>query len=368
MRIALVVLLCLHAGIHLLGFAKAFGLAEIPALRHAIGPAAGILWLAAALLLLGSAVLVARSDGRWWVVAGVGVLLSQTLIAGAWQDARFGTLANVLIAIPVLLALADRRPGSLRSSYRSEVRRLTTASPSSAPALVTDSDLASLPPLIRGYLTRAGVVGRPRVVNFRAVFRADMRNGRESPWMSATVEQYNFFGPNARLFFMSAARRGVPFDAFHRYVGNEASFTVRLAGVVPMIQANGPVMTRSETVTLFNDMCILAPATLLDPAIEWSALDASHVGATFTNAGHRIAAVLTFDAAGDLVNFRSDDRHQYDGTIDRLLPWLTPVTDYRDFGGVRLAARGEARWLEAESEWTYGRFDLQRIEYNVRGP
>ena len=140
---------------------------------------------------------------------------------------------------------------------------------------------------------------------------------------------------------------------------------VRVAGLVPMIDASGPIMTQSETVTLFNDMCILAPATLIDSTIEWSAVDATHVRATFANAGHRIAAVLTFDAAGDLINFRSEDRHQYDGKVDRLVPWLTPVSGYRQFGHVRLAEIGEAQWEESDGPWTYGRFVLQRIDYNV---
>ena len=42
------------------------------------------------------------------------------------------------------------------------------------------------------------------------------------------------------------------------------------------------------------------------------------------------------------------------------------MRDYRDFGRVRLAARGEARWLLPEGEFTYGEFDLQEVAYNVR--
>ena len=40
---------------------------------------------------------------------------------------------------------------------------------------------------------------------------------------------------------------------------------VKLLGAIDMVDARGEVMDRSETVTLFNDMCILAPATLLAP-------------------------------------------------------------------------------------------------------
>lgn len=256
----------------------------------------------------------------------------------------------------------------MKARYREEVAALVAASPADNPPVVTDADLAPLPPLVARYLRRAGVVGRPRVVNVHAVFTAQMRNGRDQPWMTATVDQWDFFQPKARLFLMKAKRAGIPFIAFHRYVGAEAMFEVRLAGLVPMFRVSGPSMTQSETVTLLNDMCVLAPATLVDPSISWTTIDATHVRAEFANAGHRIAAELTFDADGDLVNFRSDDRHQNDGKRDRQLPWLTPVSGYRDFGGVRLAANGNANWLEPEGEWTYGRFQLQRIDFNCASP
>jgi hypothetical protein len=368
MRFALVALILCHAVIHLLGFVKAFGLADVAALRQPIGSVAGGLWLLASLLLATSAALNGVGNPRWSWVAAAGIVLSQGLIVGAWSDARFGTLANLIIAVPVVLALADMRAGSLRSQYRRTAADLVAASPLEKQTVVTEAELDAVPPLVRGYLRRSGVVGRPRVVNFRATFRADMKNGRDAPWMSATVEMYEFFEPMARLFYMTAARSGIPFSVFHQYVGREASMRVRIAGIWPMVDASGPTMTRSETVTLLNDMCILAPATLLSAAIAWTPIDASHVRAEFTNGAHTISAILSFDAQGDLVNFRSEDRHQYDGTVDKQLPWLTPVSAYRDFGGVRLAEVGEAQWLETDGLWTYGRFVLQRIDYNVRVP
>ena len=126
-------------------------------------------------------------------------------------------------------------------------------------------------------------------------------------------------------------------------------------------------MDRSETVTLFNDMCLLAPATLLDPRIVWEPIDATTVRARFTNGAQTISATLRFGADGLLANFLSDDRSRAstDGRSFTRLRFSTPVRDYRDFGAVRLAAHGEARWLLPQGEFTYGEFDLQSVTYNV---
>ena len=115
-------------------------------------------------------------------------------------------------------------------------------------------------------------------------------------------------------------------------------------------------------------MCLLAPGTLPDPGIRWESVDARTVRARFTNGDHTISATLLFGDDSLLTNFISEDRSRAspDGKAFTRLRFSTPVRDYRDFGRVRLAARGEARWLLPEGEFTYGEFDLQEVAYNVR--
>ena len=122
------------------------------------------------------------------------------------------------------------------------------------------------------------------------------------------------------LFLMRARLFGVPVQAFHRLIGGHATMQVKVADVVPMGDERGDEMDRAETVTLFNDMCILAPGTLVGPGIVWEAVDASTARARFTLRGHTITATLFFDTDGRLVNFESDDRSRSspDGTYTKL--------------------------------------------------
>jgi uncharacterized protein DUF6544 len=80
-----------------------------------------------------------------------------------------------------------------------------------------------------------------------------------------------------------------------------------------------------------------------------------------------IAATLVFSDDGLLTNFISDDRSRSspDGKVFTRLRFSTPVRDYRDFGTVRLASHGDARWSLPEGEFTYGEFDLVSVSYNV---
>ncbi len=364
MRVAFVVLIGIHGLIHLLGAAKAFGWAAVPQLRAPISSLVGAGWLIAAILLVGAAVAFAVGAHWWWWLGAPGIVLSQVLIAQSWSDAKFGTIANLVIAIPLLLLLLDARPSSFRSRFARDHDALL-AHPAHPTPTVTEADLVGLPLLMQTYLRRVGAIGRPHVRNMRVVFDARMRSSATSPWMQATATQYESFDPPARLFYMNATRSGVPFDIYHRYVGSAATFQVRIAGLFSMVDKGGPVLTRAETVTLMNDIMVMAPAAVLTLPFTWTTAGERTLVATFTNAGNTVSAMLTFDAAGDLVGFLSNDRTQEDATGSRSVPWSTPISGYRDVSGIRIGALGDANWVESSGEWTYGKFEIRSIAYNV---
>ena len=122
-------------------------------------------------------------------------------------------------------------------------------------------------------------------------------------------------------------------------------------------------MFESETVTMFNDMCFLAPPTLIDERIEWEPVDSTTARAQFTNQGTTISATLYFNEAGQLVNFSSDDR--YDINAMKKYRFTTPLQDYQAINGYRLPNYGEAVWHYPEGPFVYGKFWVKNISYNV---
>ncbi len=390
MKIAFAVLLLVHGAIHLIGVSRAFALASG---TPPVSPIIGAMWLAAAIGFAGTAVLLFIAPGRWWMLALPAVVVSQVAIVSAWHEARFGTIANVAILVPLVISMLDMRASSLHSRYVRDVEEGLARVGHAAPATpITETELAPLPPLVQAYLRRAGVVGKPHVRSLHAVFRGQMRQGPDGAWMDMTADQYSFFDQPTRLFFMHATRSGVPIDAFHRYRGAHATFEVRIAGLYPIVDVAGPEMDQSETVTMFNDMCLLAPGALVDAPVAWQPVDATTVRGTYTNAGHTIHAELEFSPEGDLVGFVSRDRYQLDGETVRLVPWSTPVSSYgefprvgefrrkvprigedadtrapgsAEFAGYHLWKRAEARWIDPAGEWAYARFELVELDYGV---
>ncbi len=365
MRLAFAILLIVHGLLHLLGFAKAFELAELPQLTRPIAPSIGGVWLAATLLFLVAAGALFLWPRWWWAIGAVAIAVSMVAIVPSWADAKFGTLANLIVLVGVVFGFAAHGPLSPRAAYDQEVMRLLD---SPVPgAVLTDADLAHLPVPVQRYLRTSRVLGQPRVHNLRAGLHGRIRQGPESRWMPFTAEQHDFFDRPARLFYMDASMLLVPMQVLHRYVGASASMRVTVGGLVPVVNMSGPELTQAETVTLFNDMCLMAPATLIEPSITWDEVDGQTVRATFTNAGHTIRAELVFNESGELTNFWSDDRLRAsdDGKELEAVRWSTPVGSYRAFRPVRLASRGEGRWHEESGEYAYLELELDEVEYNV---
>ena len=366
MRWILIALLGVHGLIHLLGFAKAFGYAALPQLTQPVSRALGVVWLIAACLMAATTAMLGAGSRSYWMVGAVALVVSQALIVSAWRDAWAGTIVNVILLLVVAHGWLTEGPRSFHAQY------LRDAEAGLARAVVTpvitEADLAPLPDPVQRYLRVTRTVGQPRVQNYRLRFRGRIRRAPDARWMPFEVEQQSFADQPTRLFLMRARMFGVPVEAFHRAIGGHATMQVTIAGAFSIENARGAEMDRAETVTLFNDMCLLAPGTLVGPGIAWEAVDATTARARFTHGGQTIAATLLFDGAGQLVNFVSDDRvrSEADGTF-KARRFSTPVRDYRDFGPVRIMSFGEARWLLPDGEFTYGEFNLVEIAYNVSG-
>jgi uncharacterized protein DUF6544 len=364
LRLAFAVLILGHGLIHFTGFAKAFGFAKAEALKRPINRPAGLLWLLAGLGFIATAVSLGVAPERWWVAAIPALALSQILIIQAWSDARFGTIVNLIVLAPLTMAIVDRGGSSFRAIYEREVgSRIARAEP--APP-IAEADLMPLPAPIRVYLERAGVVGTPHVHNFHARLHGGIRSRPNATFLSVRTEQMSFMYERARLFHLESSLMGIPIEALHLYIDESATMQVRVARTFDVVDARGPEMNRSETVTFFNDMCVFAPASLVDAQVEWAEIDRRSIKGTFKNAGNTISAVLSFDEEGDLVNFASDDRYQSsDGKAYKNIRWSTPIGDYRDFGGVRIASRGQGVWHEDYGEFVYLEIEVDAIEYNL---
>lgn len=105
MKTAFALFIVIHGLIHLLGFLKAFQLANIEELKMPINKASGLIWLLTSFLFIAMAILY-LGDSNYYLGVGVSVVtLSQALIWKDWKDAKFGTIPNLILGIGLFLSI-----------------------------------------------------------------------------------------------------------------------------------------------------------------------------------------------------------------------------------------------------------------------
>ena len=237
------------------------------------------------------------------------------------------------------------------------------AAPRAEPRLLTEADIAHLPPPVRRYIALTGSIGRPVVTEITVQFEATMFDAPGAPGMTGPIVQYERFDLPRRLFLMTTRMKGLPVAVLHDFNRDRATMQVRLAGLVNVVDVGGPELTRTESVTILNDLCFFAPSRLIDPRLTWTPIDDTRARVSFALGPNTVSAELIFNEEGELVDFASDDRGmlEKDGSL-QVQRWTTPLSTYRDFGGWHLASEGDAIWHMPEGPFTYGHLRLTQYE------
>jgi len=257
---------------------------------------------------------------------------------------------------------------SMKRLYKAEVeKRIHENSEVSDDLILTEKDTGHLPEPVRKYLSYVGAMGKEKVHNARIVFDGEMKLGQEKDWMQVQTQQYNFYANPARLFYIKGNMFGIPLVGLDSYFEGRGNMLIKLASLITVADQKGKEMDLGEMVTLFNDMCLLTPAALIDPRIDWETIDPLTVRGTFKNGNYQVSGILYFNEEGALVNFVTEDRYYAPiGAEPQKVKWSTPVKDYREVNGIKIPGYGEAIWHFPDGDFCYAKFKIKEVEYNCK--
>ncbi len=265
----------------------------------------------------------------------------------------------------IVLVLIYQSRG-IKRIYKQEVVQGLNRIKRSENLIVTENDSRHLPEPVQKYLAYVGVYGKEKIQNVRITFEGEMKMDPQKDWLKIKTQQYNFFDESpTRMFLIQAKMFGLPIVGLDSYKNGKGNMLIKLASLFTVADAKGQEMDISETVTLFNDMCLMAPATLIDKRIQWETVDAWTAKGTFNDNGCKVSALLYFNTRGELTNFITDDRYYTTvGQSYQRVRWSTPVRDYAEINGVKLPTYGEGVWHLAAGDYPYARFNVKEVEYN----
>jgi hypothetical protein len=212
--------------------------------------------------------------------------------------------------------------------------------------------LSRLPEPARRYLEHAIAPGTRLARAVRLRMRGEIKLKRWLPFSAEEVIAWD------RGMIWSAAVRmaGLAIRGSDRLVGGEGAMRWRLLGIIPVMAASGPDITRSAAGRMAGES-----VWLCGDEVSWEAPDPSQAIARLTVAGEPAEVSLGIDAVGRLETVRFPRWGNPEGGAFRRVDFGGVVEEERRFAGYTIPMRLRLGWYFGSA-----RFDAEGEFFRVQ--
>jgi hypothetical protein len=224
-----------------------------------------------------------------------------------------------------------------------------------APGGFSSSELDGLPEPVRRHLTQAIVPGTALATSAWLRMRGHIKVGRWLPFRARQV-----LNPH-RGFVWSARAAGV-IAGSDRYVDDAGVMDWKLAGLVRVVHAEGPDISRSAAGRSGAEAVCLPTALLPRFGVRWSATGADQVTARYQVGETPLEVNYRLDPEGRIRSMVFDRWGDPDSSGSfAWYPFGGEITGYRTFEGVTIPSGGRLGWFFGTDRWPTGEFFRYQI-------
>ncbi|WP_138420370.1 DUF6920 family protein [Aquibacillus sediminis] len=361
MKYAFILLVSVHGLIHLLGFVKAFKLVEVNQLKVEISKSIGLIWLVTTFLFIAIGLLLLLNNNLWWLPAIITVAFSQTVIFFSWQDAKFGTVVNVIILVVAFVAMGAWQ---LRTEANQDIEQLLTEAQTEQSVVPTKSRLASVPPIIRQWLQQNKVIETEPIVTVSFKQKGQMKlKPDQKKWYKAEAEQY--VSVKRPGFVWNASVEMMPLihvagkDVFH---DGDGRMQMELLSILPVVHIANNNKVDQSTMQRFLLELPWYPSAALEPYITWESLNPTTAQATMSYKGKTGSAIYYFDEDGNLDKVSAMRYKDHDDNAEPL-ECIGEVKEMKMVDGKMIPTKMDVSWLVKGEKFTWYQLEIYDVVY-----
>lgn len=236
----------------------------------------------------------------------------------------------------------------------SRVARLEQALARPAAGVFDERELDGLPDPVARYFRASIQPGTPLALTARLTVCGRIRL---RSWMRFRGSEVIAPG----LGFVWAVRAG-PVSGYDRYVQGEGEMRWKLLGLLPVMRADGPDISRSAAARAAGEGIWLPTALLPRFGVRWDASDDDHIVSHHTLGGYELTCRHTLDERAHIVHTCFERWGDPDGTGSFALhSFGVEHTAHTSFGGIAIPSAGRAGWHHGSERWPEGIF----FEYGI---
>lgn len=347
----------IHGLIHLLGFVAYWPLGEIAELPYKTTLLGGrlemgqtgmrlfsVLWLLAAVGLVGSAVSLVAKQSWWLPLMFTAVLLSLVITMLDWSNAFRGALLSLVMLVPLLLVWGLRLQPQPFTAFPQPSQSLT--------AVPLPTDLPA--PVARYFQTIFGdevpvletavITGRGTLRFMGITFPARLRFTHDA-------------GQGYR-HYIEATVFGAPIlKVNERYLDGQA----RMQLPVGIIE-NEPKIDMAANLGLWGESIWLPSIFITDSRVRWEAINETSARLIVPFETGEDSFTVFFDANTGLINYMEAMRYK-DAAAESKTLWQLDIRDWGSYQGILVPSRATVTWADEGTPWLV--IELDDIIYNV---
>lgn len=361
MRTFLIVLVLIHGVVHAMGFIQAYGLSHGNEPTLLISKPVGLVWLLISILFITTALLILLKREWWPFIALSAIILSQILIIVFWKDAKFGTIANMIVLIAGLLGYGEFQ---FNRQVRMESQEILKNLNREHPSHIKVSDIQYLPPIVQKWLISSRVLENERVIAVRLSQKGEMKMSPDGKWMPFTAYQYfNCIDPS---FIWNTRVRPLPLvfmDGRDKFSHGKGQMLIKLFSLIPLVnEGNNHKINGASMQRFLAEMCWF-PSAAINDYIIWEEVDENSAKAIFALAEKTVSGVFEFTADGKLLSFET--ARYYGGDVDAVMEkWLIEMVDFKEFNGIQIPNKCKVTWKLKGGDFNWLNLEITDLEYN----
>lgn len=360
MRYAFTILVIIHSLFHLLCYVKIFSETDIIKQLVGVSKLIGSIWLVTFIMFIVVAIQF-LANRKWVYIAFMAVFVSQILIILAWNDAKFGTVTNIIILLVSISAFVTDR---FNIRVEKESKQILQNIKAENLPISSENDILHLPKILQKWIINSGAIGKPKVQTVRLKQVGTMRTKKNSKWIPFEATQYfNVENPSFVWKTKVAAMPLINMIGRDKLEDGKGEMLINLAGLIPVVKkADNPKINSGAMLRYLAEICWF-PSAALNNYLSWEIMNSNSAKATFIHKGQSVSGIFSFNDQGCFIAFEGE-RYYGGNKNSQLETWRITAEDYKVFHDIKIPFKCKVTWQLKEGDFNWLNLEVLAIDYN----
>jgi hypothetical protein len=228
--------------------------------------------------------------------------------------------------------------------------------------IVSEERIDDLPPVVRRWLIKSGVVGKKEPLLVHLVQQGSMRTKKDGPWSPFHAQQYFSLNPPAFVWKADIHMSEViQLDGRDKLEKGKGNMLIKAESLFPIADSRGKEIDQGTFIRYMAEISWF-PQAALKNYISWKELDAHRAQAFITYGNTSVTGVFTFNEDGLPVLFEAKRYGDFNGKFS-LETWSVKTTKFNTFQGITVGCANEVTWKLSTGDFTWLKLEVTQLDY-----